>query len=134
MLIGISKAIRLRFALALVAMYAVCVLAPSVAVAFNGAPCLNETAGMMQLHTHADAASHDHAAPHHHEDGSDHQKNSHKAGEGNCCGAMFFSAIAPSFELSLVPAVLNASIVAGIVESFDGLAPYKLIRPPKSLS
>ena len=131
MLIGISKAVRLRLASLLMAMYALCVLVPSVAVAFNGAPCVNETAGMMQAHQHIASSAHEHAALH--EDGSDHHKGN-STDQGKCCGAMFFSAIAPSFELTLTPTVLKISTFVGVNASFDGLVPDKLIRPPKSLS
>ena len=134
MLTGISKAVRGRFALVLMAIYALCILAPSTAAAFNGAPCLNETAGMMQVHKHVDGSAHKNVTPHQHQDGSDHRNDGGGTEQGKCCGAMFFSAMPPSFELGLAPAALEENTLAGIDAAIDGLAPNKLIRSPKSLS
>ena len=135
MLSGISKAARIRSALVLVALYALCILAPTAAVAFNAAPCLPKQSAMTQIHvhasdsghTHATADQHEHSNAGHHEGGDDH-------GTTKCCGAAFFSAIAPNFELSLAPTILRAASFHGRSQAFTGVAPDTLIRPPKSLS
>ena len=133
MLHRFSKAARLRAAVLMAVIYALCVLAPTVAVASTGVACPNETAGIMQVHKHAgQLADQDHAKAHADQGKSSQHNNT--ADEGKCCGAMFFSAIAPGHELSLAPLTLTARLITGANASVVGRAPDRLIRPPALLS
>lgn len=135
MLSGISKAARNWMAMSFIALYALCIAAPTAAVAFNAAPCLPEQSAMTQIHVHASDSGHKHATADQHEhSNAGHHEGGDDHGTTKCCGAAFFSAIAPNFELSLAPTILRAASLEGRSQAFTGLTPDKLIRPPKSLS
>lgn len=138
MLSGLSKAARIRSALVLVAMYALCNLAPNAAIALNSAPCLPEQPATAQIHVHESYSGHDHNGTgdgHHHDVPGHHDDDGDGSHTGTkCCGTTFFSAIAPALEASLAPNALRATSFEGRIQAFTGLAPGKLIRPPKPLS
>lgn len=128
MLTGLTKAMRNWMAMGFIAFYALCVLAPTAALAFNEVSCLTET-GKPQSNSHAGDAAHDHGAPHSHSGPTD----THDEGSASsqCCGMIFCSALVPESEMTLAPAALSHPAFAGINQAFAGLSPDKLIRPPK---
>jgi hypothetical protein len=135
-----TKGFRIRAAVALAALYALCILAPSAAFALSGnasaAHCLiedhataNVHAGMVHAgmsHMHADGTAHEHAkAP-------DHSAPAHKSSSGDCCGLLSVSALpAPMFDVQapVLPAII---IAASNGEGVTGKGPERLYRPPIS--
>ena len=128
MLTGISKAVRSRVAMAFIAMYAVCILAPGAALAFNEVSCLTEQS-VSQVHSHASDAGQEHGDQHNHTGPAD----SHDDGSATskCCGMIFCSALAPNLAVALAPVVVSARTSIAAWQDFTGLPPYKLIRPPR---
>lgn len=145
MLTELPKALRSRIATIFVALYALCILLPAVAVASNEAPCLTEDHGFAQVHA-ASEAGHKHAdhfqhAHHQHMGDADHDS---VAAEGTgddaqplapkCCGIAFFAGVTSELgftPVSLAPAGRTAFAVN---QALASLPPNQLIRPPKSLS
>src|SRR6516162_6491615 len=129
---ALTKTLRVKAAIVLAVLYALCVLAPAVAFAFSDNPavahCLTE--GHVGIHDHG--AKHEHGgvlhvhadgtAHHHHDDG--------KAAIATCCG--LFSVVAipgepvPSFGLDSL-----ASVVLPVLgEVLRGRGPERINRPP----
>jgi hypothetical protein len=140
MLTGISKAVRLRLAIFFAALYAVCILAPTAALALTS-HCTTEHHAMGGIHAHGNAAHEHHGhgdSSHHHGSGSKHAHQNGAQDDGGddgalskCCALMFLTAIAPNPDAPLAPATLHSTALAGLGQSFSGLPPGKLIRPPK---
>ena len=131
MLTGLTKALRIRMAMAFIALYAVCILAPTAALAFNKVPCLTEH-NLSQVHSHAGDAAHAH---------DDHQNRMVPAdtdddgsASSKCCGMVFCSALAPELAPAPAPTALSGRTAFAAMRDFTGLPPYKLIRPPRSQS
>jgi hypothetical protein len=143
-----TRSFRIKAAIVLAAVYALCVLAPSAAFAFSGNPliahCLIEDHATATVHDHA-ASGHDHGGNiHMHADGTAHQHHddgqapkSHsgggKADIATCCG--LFSVVAIAGEPDLV---LGSSGHASILlppprEVLSGRGPERINRPPISL-
>jgi hypothetical protein len=145
MLTAFSKAMRLRMATAVAAAYALCVLMPAAALAFNDAPCLTDHHGFMQPQVHASAAAQQHAPAEH----TDHQHAGHadhasaatsdggddaQAPAAKCCGMAFFAGVAPDAGFTPAALVFAGRTGLAIKQALAGLPPDQLIRPPKSLS
>jgi hypothetical protein len=138
MLLVFKRTFRIKAAIAATLLYAVCVLAPSAALAFSpqAAHCLTETQGA--AHVHRDAAQ---ATPHIHADGTDHahadssgaQDPSHtddKARSGNCCGLFCVSALASEPAAALLAPPTCALDGPTLTFRLDGHEPGRLHRPP----
>jgi hypothetical protein len=140
MLSGLSKALRIRAAIALCTIYAICILAAPAAFAFSSMPnlahCLTEG--------HVAIAQHDHGATAHvHADGTAHQHHDDhappkSAGDSkgqvaNCCG--LFSTVAISADLDFTPEFAGrASVVLPWrCNALDGRPPERINRPPIAL-
>lgn len=129
----------------LAALYAFCVLMPSVAVAVTrlAAHCLTDdraahvhqrVAQSTTAHAHADgahshtakAAAHDYADP-----GAprDHATGDGKSG-ANCCGLFCVSAIAQKSPGFSATPVVSAETVSALADVLTGRGPDRLIRPP----
>ena len=129
MLSGISKVARIRFALVLIALYALGIIAPTAVLAFS-AHCQPESAVSGHSHDHGGGPAEGHhgddqkegAPVHSHDDGS------------KCCETGVFSALAPDLQLFSAPAVFSSGTGVTAMRDFAGLPPDQLIRPPKSLS
>ena len=132
MLTGLSKTVRFWIAMSFIALYAVCILAPTAALAFNGASCLTEHE-LVQAHSHADDGAHQHGDDHNHAGATDTPADDDSA-SSKCCGMVFCSALAPELASSLAPAVLSGRTASAVMQDFTGLPPHKLIRPPRSQS
>jgi hypothetical protein len=135
MLTSLAKSVRYWVAVGFIALYAVCILAPPAALAFNGASCLEHE--LAPAHSHAIDAAHDGA--HHHGEAHDHAgaadtPTDDDAAGSKCCGMVFCSALAPELASALAPALLSGRTSFAVWQDFSGLPPDKLIRPPKTQS
>ena len=132
MLMSLTKSVRSWVAMGFIALYAVCILTPTAALAFNGASCLTEQE-LAQAHSHAGDAPHHHGDRHNHGGATDTPADDDSA-SSKCCGMVFCSALAPELASSLAPAVLSGRTARAAMQDFTGLPPHKLIRPPRSQS
>ena len=132
MLTSLTKSLRYWVAMGFIALYAVCILAPTAALAFNGASCLTEHE-LAQAHSHAGDGAHQHGDEHNHAGATDTPADDDSA-SSKCCGMVFCSALAPELASSLAPSVLAGRTSFAAWQDFTGLPPEKLIRPPKSQS
>lgn len=131
MLTGLTRAVRNGMAMGFIALYALCILAPTAALAFSEVSCLKKQ-GVSQVHSHAGDLAHDHGNEHNHTGPAD----GHDEGSATspCCGMVFCSAIAPELTLALAPSVVSGRTSFAAKQDFTGLPPDKLIRPPRSQS
>jgi hypothetical protein len=146
MFVRLTKATKSWGATIVVSLYAVCVLAPTVAFALgdraHAVHCLIEDhhgSTAIQVHQHSDPNSHVHASglvhehskpPHDHSKAPEHKG---KTSDAQCCGLAFTSAL-PAV-LTEVP-VLAAPRACEIWENQQGvasLAPDRLYKPPIDL-
>jgi len=132
MLMSLTKSVRYWAAMGVITLYAVCILTPTAALAFNGASCLTEHE-VVQAHSHASNAIHDHGDGHDHAGANDTPADDDSA-SSKCCGMIFCSALAPDLASSLAPAGQSGRTALAAMQDFTGLPPHKLIRPPKSQS
>jgi hypothetical protein len=154
MLSGLTKRFRVRAAMVIAALYALCILAPATAFAFSNNPavslCLTEGhVGVHNVGVHDSGGMHDHGAAHdhggtihahadggahqHHDDGTSPQhSDDDKARVASCCGLFSVVAIAgePSPSLGLYSL---ASVVLPVVgDALSGRGPERINRPPIS--
>lgn len=127
------------------ALYAVCVVAPPVALAFtNGAVaahCLTDD-HLAGIHVDTVAAKHDHATHQHaddataeHSDTSGPPSDTEKQAKhpGSCCGLFCFAAVTNESFPMIGRLVVASQIVPIADEGITGRGPDRLIRPPISL-
>jgi hypothetical protein len=139
----LTRGMRIKTALALVALYAVCILAPHAAMALSASPahCLTDASlsahvhtASAPAHTHGDAghhhdgaqAPHDHAdagTPHQHDDGKSHPSTS-------CCGVFCVSAIGCEPQAIAAPAPVVSVSTPALDEALAGRGPGRINRPP----
>jgi hypothetical protein len=140
MLTLLTRRLRFRAALALAALYALCVLVPHAALALGGAlgHCLTDVSPAhvhqpaATTHVHADGTVHTHAKHAEHEPAGDtakHEHGDHKP-TANCCGVFCLSAMAQDVPMKLGPDHVGATLVADIPETLSGRAPGRINRPP----
>ena len=135
-----TRSFRVKAAIALAALYVLCILAPSAAFAFSNNPsvahCLAEDHFTIavhdhggEVHVHADGTAHQH-----HDDGSTqkHPSDGGKADIATCCGLFSVVAVAaePSFNLALPGAA--SVLVPAPREALSGRSPDRINRPPIS--
>jgi hypothetical protein len=139
---ALTKTLRVKAAIVLAALYALCILAPAVAFALSDNPavahCLTE--GHVGVHDHG--GKHEHGGKLHvHADGTTHQHHDDGAapqapaddGKGpiaSCCG--LFSVVAiPGEPVPSLGFDSLASVVLPIFgEALTGRAPERINRPP----
>jgi hypothetical protein len=136
MLSRLTKGYRIKTALALAGFYALCVLAPSVALAFVDGPtathCLTDQHGIASphdhgsVHVHADGTTH-----HHHDSGAAHE---HSDGDGkspadNCCGLFCMNALAAAAVTLTTPAHFIFAAPT-LDDHLAGRGPDRINRPP----
>ena len=141
MFVGLTKTTRTWGAAIVALLYAVCVLAPTIAFALgdqaHAVHCLVEDHGastVMQMHqhasaqAHADGMMHEHSgAPHEHSKApEDKGKNS----DAQCCGLAFTSALPAALTEVPVLAAPSACEIWENQQGVAGLAPDRLYRPP----
>jgi hypothetical protein len=140
---ALTKTLRVKAAIVLAALYALCVLAPAVAFALSDNPaiahCLTE--GHVGVHDHG--AKHEHGGKLHvHADGTAHQhhddgaaapqpsRDDGKAAIATCCG--LFSVVAiPGEPVPCVGFDSLAFVVLPVLgEALSGRGPERINRPP----
>lgn len=144
MLAALTRTFRVKAAIVLAAVYALCALAPSAAFAFSGNPmvahCLVEDhvgvhsydgkvgvhAGD-KAHVHADGTAHQH-----HHDGAAPQPsgNDDRARVATCCGLFSVVAIAGEPGLSLGLYSPASPVIPALGETLSGRGPERINRPP----
>jgi len=133
-----TKIFRTRAAILIALTYAVCVLAPSAALAVAASPaslhCLDELNEMSAPSQH-EGLSHAHAdgTVHHHDQSGvpDHHSNTDgKANDGSCCGLFGVAALAHDAGLTFGVSALASQTVSAAADGLDGRAPAPLHRPP----
>jgi hypothetical protein len=135
MLRWLTKRWRFQAVTIVAVLYAVCVIAPSVAIAFTdgtvAAHCLDdEHLGLFQDEGHA-GTIHDHAD---HGTPAEHDGSTQKGHTGSCCGLFCFVAI-PGNSLEVrIERTVHASVVPlPLTASLEGRGVDRLIRPPINL-
>ena len=140
----LSKGMRSRAAVAVAALYALCVLAPSAAIALGSSGhCLTDDRPAAHVHkvkadvtphTHADGTAHHHGAqPATHDDESAPHKHSKTGGKdesGNCCGLFCISTIGTQSGPRLIAPLSFAADLPALADALTGRDPGRLHRPP----
>src|SRR5262249_19002166 len=139
---ALSKTVRVKAAIVLAVLYALCILAPAVAFALSDNPaaahCLIE--GHVGVHDHGGKPEHngklhvhaDGSAHQHHDDGVAPQPsgNDGKAALATCCGLFSVVAISgeplPSFGFDRLASV----VLPVLADALRGRAPNRINRPP----
>jgi hypothetical protein len=138
MLSGLTKAFRRKAAIAFAALYALCVLAPAVALAFVDGPtavhCLTDQHGMARAHDH-EGTVHGHAdgTAHRHHDGGgahEHSEADGKSHAGNCCGLFCLTALAGDAIAALSTPVRFTLTAPAPDDRLTGRGPDRINRPP----
>jgi hypothetical protein len=148
MLSALTRDFRVKAAITLAALYALCILGPSAAFAFSHNPsaahCLTED-GLTSaahdhggtVHVHTDGTTHRHhgdgSTRQHHDDGSSTHKHSSggaKDGVATCCS--LFSVVAVAFEPALILGLSGPAslLVPTLREALSGRGPERINRPP----
>jgi hypothetical protein len=145
MLIRLTKGWRLRAAIALAAVYAVCVLAPPMALAFAdgavAARCLTDdhlgaahVHGQSDqhgpVHAHGDGTVHKHAGDAAAATGDDSNQTQHA---GSCCGLFCFAAVTGDPDFVVGQPVHASSLLPTLDEYLAGRGPDRINRPPITL-
>jgi hypothetical protein len=145
----LTRRLRIRTALALIALYAVCILAPHAAMAFRTLPahCLTDASLTAHVHSanatvHSHAGNdghhhdgHDHAAPvsHDHADaGAPHKHDGKSHPSTNCCGVFCVSAMGCEPQAISAPAPVVSMSTPALDEALAGCGPGRINRPPIS--
>jgi hypothetical protein len=139
MLTRLTKPFRHCAAIALVAVYAVCVLAPVAAFALDdgtrAAHCLtgerndasaNNDAGAG--HAHANQADHEHS-----HDGSQPGTPEKSSAPEKCCGVLCLTALAPDLQSEPAHTLQASTLALPRDNGVTGRQPERLYRPPISL-
>ena len=135
---------RSRAAVALAALYAICVLVPSAAIAVGSSGhCLTDDRPAAHVHkakadvtahTHGDGTVHHGGQPAaHDQDESAPQKHSTTGGKdesGNCCGLFCISAIGTERGPRLLAPLSFAADLPALADALTGRDPGLLHRPP----
>ncbi|AMN42041.1 hypothetical protein RHPLAN_36090 [Rhodoplanes sp. Z2-YC6860] len=130
------RAVRMRAVIALIAAYALCVLAPHVALALSDGAmavhCLNIPDDVVAVHDHA-AMGHDHGAMHSHQDHGSaptHHDHSGKSLPGDCCGVFCMGALANAVGVDVGHERIGSPEFAAPVIKLSGDEPDLPYRPP----
>jgi len=133
-----TKGFRIRAAIALALLYAVCVLAPPAAFAFSQNPhlahCLTDDHVVVGIHDHG-GTNHVHAegtAHRHHDDGAPHGSSGDdgKGQAANCCGLFFTVAIPGNPAIALEPLSRASVVLPTLGDALSGRGPERINRPP----
>src|SRR6516162_7808533 len=126
MLSVFAKAIRVKGAIVLAALYTLCILAPSAAFAFSASPgvahCLTEG----HVHIHADGTAHHHD----HDGAAPPSGDDEKSRVASCCS--LFSVVAlpgePGPSLGLYSP--GSTVLPVLADALSGRGPERINRPP----
>jgi len=141
-----SRSFRVKAAIALAALYALCILAPAAAFALSSSPamahCLTEDHVAPVVHDHGKAHAHDPGGmTHQHADGSMHQHHDdgatqkHPGTDGktpvpSCCGLFSVVAIADEPGVVLGSSGHASRLVPALRDALTGRGPDRINRPP----
>jgi hypothetical protein len=137
-----TKSFRVKAAVALVSLYAFCILLPSFAFALADGrmapPCLMDDLAALSMHDHASAQdAHAGAMTHHHaNDGhsagakAPEDPDNGKTRPGECCGLFPMVALAGALRPALAPSRLTSTVILVMVDALVGRGPDRIIRPP----
>lgn len=128
-----TKGWRRTLGALVVALYALCVMLPTAAVAASHFPvsehCLGEHQHAAGEHHHtAGDAVHEHGGMSHDEPAGSGQGQAEK-----CCGLFGITALAPDFQVVAVRLAQASDIVVTRVESLLGSRGGRIDRPPRNL-
>ena len=130
------RAVRMRAVIVLIAAYALCVLAPHVALALSDGTmavhCLNIPDEVVAPHDHA-AMAHDHGgAMHSHHDRGSAPKHHDHSGKtpGDCCGVFCMGALANPVSIDVGHELISSPEFAAPVIKLAGDEPDLPYRPP----
>jgi hypothetical protein len=141
MLSAVARTVRIRAAITLAALYALCILTPAAAFAFSDNPavahCLTE--GHVGVHEHS--GKNDHGKAHVHADGTTHQHHADDAAPqpagddakspmATCCGLFSVVAIPGEPVPSLGFYSLSSVVLPPPGEALSGRGPERINRPP----
>ena len=139
MLIRLTRAMRVKWARFLAALFLICVLAPSASFAFGdgsrAAHCLTDTTVAAHVHKKSDAPAHahDHGTVVDHQDSGD-TKDGTAAADQQCCG-LFCSSSLPSTIADVdAPDLPTSPAIIMIAQGIKASEPGCLYRPPIFLS
>ena len=136
MLIWLTKRARVRVAKVFVALFAACVILPSVALAYadgtTAAHCLEGEHGVKsgKTHVHADGASHKHLGDDTLQNGSD---SDGVAVPTTCCGLFCLAALPVDAGVTTSEPICSTPISELAAEGLSGREPNRINRPPISL-
>jgi hypothetical protein len=145
MLTRLTRTTRLRAAMTLALAYALCVLAPQVALAFMDGAAVVHCLTTRHEHRTADVPTHNvdahaHHAAHDQGDGAAPQHDGHRgsgkaqtdgqAAGANCCGIFCLSAMPMSPAPDVTPTARITSLVSAIDHGIAGRGPDRIDRPP----
>ena len=127
MLHVLTRKWRWRAAVAFVALYALCLAAPTAVLAFSTqtlpAHCLNDDEyGIGAIHVHEDGSSHHHSNT----GGVDHDQS------GKCCGLFGSIAITPVVDFIVEQHAPVSQFAASNAKSLSGRGSDRIDRPPRS--
>lgn len=131
MLVRLTKGIRVWSARVLAALFLVCVLAPSVGLAFadgsRAAHCLTDTTVVAHAHKKSDA----HADTHDHGAAADHQHSDDgTASDQQCCGLFCLSSLPTTLARIDGPDFPSSLSIAMVAQGVKASEPGCLYRPP----
>ena len=140
-----TKVFRIKAAVALAALYAFCLVAPTLAFAFSNDAavpfCLTENhvsthhdAGAMHIHgdggshhhmedVHVDGLSHDQSPPH------DRSGNPH-GGPADCCGLFPMAGLSGEPRIAFGPSNPASVLLPPLTDALHGRGPDRINRPP----
>ena len=140
MLVLLTSQWRKRAAAILVALYALCLVAPAAAFAFNES---SATALYLSLtDDHRSMGESGLGESHVHQDGMDHHKSSPDKSNfggddhpGNCCGLFCITAIVPpALGVTALHPMQASAVVLPVAESLFGRSSNRIDRPPRTLT
>ena len=140
-----TRKFRDKAAIALVVLYALCILAPSAAFALSSNPamahCLTEDHVAPVVHDHGGNMREHGGATHVHADGTTHQHHhdgapqKHSGGDGktavpSCCGLFSVVAIVDEPGVALGSSGHASRLVPSLRDALTGRGPDRINRPP----
>lgn len=137
MLTRLTKAMRLRAAVIIAVLYALCIVTPGLALAFadsaSVAHCLTDdhrggAKASKSLHDHSGGAIHSHVG----EDESSADADGNSSPPGKCCGLFCTTALPTVYHVALGGIIHGSSVLPSVQEDPTGRSPDRIIRPPIS--
>ena len=131
----LKKTFRIKAAVAVVLLYAVCILAPSAAFAFAdrdaAAHCLTEPLGAAHVHQAANGDVHAEGVAHIHSDTGTPDEHSDANGKSrNCCGLFCVTALSQELGPALSGPSPTGLTSLALDYELAGRGPDRIHRPP----